>query len=108
MAQKLDAAVGTTTLGATGLAAANGPGSANADVAALTFEQAREELSQVVSRLEAGGEPLEGQLALWERGEALAAHCQVWLDGVRQRFEMSTGDSALSSARGSAFESEPF
>jgi exodeoxyribonuclease VII small subunit len=56
-----------------------------ADVADLTYEQARDELVQVVSRLEAGGEPLEASLALWERGEALAARCQQWLDGARER-----------------------
>ncbi|MFF2623097.1 exodeoxyribonuclease VII small subunit [Oerskovia jenensis] len=56
-----------------------------ADVATLTYEQARDELVQVVSRLEAGGEPLEASLALWERGEALAARCQQWLDGARER-----------------------
>ena len=54
----------------------------NTDVADLTYEQARDELVQVVSRLETGGEPLEASLALWERGEALAARCQQWLDGA--------------------------
>ncbi|HWJ86010.1 MAG TPA: exodeoxyribonuclease VII small subunit [Cellulomonas sp.] len=57
----------------------------NADVAALSYEQARDELVQVVARLEAGSESLEGSLALWERGEALAARCQQWLDGARER-----------------------
>ena len=51
----------------------------------LTYEQARDELIAVVGRLEAGGEPLEASLALWERGEALAARCQQWLDGARER-----------------------
>ncbi|WP_277208935.1 exodeoxyribonuclease VII small subunit [Isoptericola croceus] len=55
------------------------------EVGTLTYEQARDELVQVVSRLEAGGEPLEYSLALWERGEALAARCQEWLDGARER-----------------------
>ncbi|MCA5892428.1 exodeoxyribonuclease VII small subunit [Isoptericola sp. NEAU-Y5] len=55
------------------------------DVATLTYEQARDELVHVVARLEAGGEPLESSLALWERGEALAARCQEWLDGARER-----------------------
>ncbi|PFG42459.1 exodeoxyribonuclease VII small subunit [Isoptericola jiangsuensis] len=55
------------------------------DVSALSYEQARDELVQVVARLEAGGEPLEDSLALWERGEALAARCQQWLDGARER-----------------------
>ncbi|NOV96477.1 exodeoxyribonuclease VII small subunit [Isoptericola halotolerans] len=55
------------------------------DVGSLTYEQARDELVQVVARLEAGGEPLEASLSLWERGEALAARCQEWLDGARER-----------------------
>lgn len=55
------------------------------NVNTLTYEQARDELKQVVSRLETGGEPLETSLALWERGEALATRCQEWLDGARER-----------------------
>lgn len=57
----------------------------NADVASLGYEQARDELVAVVTRLETGGGPLEESLALWERGEALAARCQQWLDGARDR-----------------------
>ncbi|PFG33803.1 exodeoxyribonuclease VII small subunit [Sanguibacter antarcticus] len=57
------------------------------ELASLSYEQARDELVQVVSRLEAGGEPLEASLALWERGEALAARCQEWLDGARERLD---------------------
>jgi exodeoxyribonuclease VII small subunit len=52
-----------------------------------SYEQAREELADVVRRLEAGGVTLEESLALWERGEALAAICQEWLDGARKRLE---------------------
>lgn len=59
--------------------------SETADVAKLTYEAARDELVQVVARLEAGSETLEESLALWERGEALAARCQEWLDGARER-----------------------
>lgn len=55
----------------------------------MTYEQARDELVSVVARLEAGGETLEGSLALWERGEALAARCQQWLDGARARLDRS-------------------
>ena len=51
----------------------------------LSYEQAREELVSVVQRLESGGAPLEESLALWERGERLAAICQEWLDGARAR-----------------------
>jgi exodeoxyribonuclease VII small subunit len=64
------------------------------DVAALSYEQARDELVQVVSRLETGGEPLEASLALWERGEALAARCQEWLDGARERLAAAQNASA--------------
>lgn len=58
---------------------------ANADVERLSYEQAREELVGVVQRLEAGQVPLEESLTLWERGEALAARCQHWLDDARAR-----------------------
>jgi exodeoxyribonuclease VII small subunit len=51
----------------------------------LSYEKARDELIEVVRRLEAGGTTLEESLALWERGEQLAAACQEWLDGARER-----------------------
>ncbi len=53
----------------------------------IPYEQAREELVEVVRKLEAGGTTLEESLALWERGEHLAAVCQQWLDGVRERLD---------------------
>lgn len=51
----------------------------------LGYEQARDELVAVVQKLETGGAGLEESLALWERGEQLAAICQRWLDGARER-----------------------
>jgi exodeoxyribonuclease VII small subunit len=51
----------------------------------LSYEQARDELTNVVKRLEAGGLTLEQSLDLWERGEKLAAICAEWLDGARAR-----------------------
>lgn len=51
------------------------------------YEQARDELAAVVSRLEAGGLGLEDSLALWERGEALARICERHLAGARERVE---------------------
>ncbi|GAB2746352.1 exodeoxyribonuclease VII small subunit [Nocardioides pakistanensis] len=53
----------------------------------LSYEQAREELVEVVRRLEGGGTDLEESLALWERGEKLAQVCQSWLDGARKRLD---------------------
>jgi len=78
----------------------------NADVADMPFEQAREQLGQVVARLEAGGEPLETSLELWERGEALAARCQAWLDSARARLAAVTGGDGTASA--STTGEEPF
>ncbi len=63
------------------------PVSERTEIAELSYEQARDELVAVVSRLEAGGAGLEESLALWERGEALAARCQEWLDGARKRLD---------------------
>jgi exodeoxyribonuclease VII small subunit len=53
----------------------------------LSYEQAREELVEVVRRLEGGGTNLEESLALWERGEKLAQICQAWLDGAKKRLD---------------------
>ena len=56
-----------------------------------SYEEAREELVDVVRRLESGGTDLEESLALWERGEKLAQICQGWLDGARKRLDAATG-----------------
>jgi len=53
----------------------------------LGYEQARDELIEVVRKLEAGGLSLEESLALWERGEALATICEHQLAGARDRVE---------------------
>ena len=55
-----------------------------------TYEQAREELADVVRRLEAGGLTLEESLGLWERGEQLAELCRHWLDRARERLAAAT------------------
>lgn len=59
---------------------------------ALGYEQARDELVEVVRRLEAGGTTLEESLALWERGEELAKVCRRWLDGARVRLDASLAE----------------
>lgn len=65
-------------------------------ITGLSYEQARDELVDVVRRLEAGGTTLEESLELWERAEALASVCEHWLDGARERL------SAATAGRGSA------
>lgn len=62
-------------------------GAHGADPGSLGYEAARDELTEVVRRLEAGGLPLEEALALWERGEQLAAVCEQHLAGARERIE---------------------
>lgn len=55
------------------------------DLADVSYEQARDELVAIVSRLESGQVGLEESMRLWERGEALADHCTTWLDGAEAR-----------------------
>lgn len=62
-----------------------------------TYEQARDELAQVVAALEAGGLTLEESLALWERGEQLAAVCQGWLDRARAKVDAADEDPGAGS-----------
>ncbi|MDQ0406102.1 exodeoxyribonuclease VII small subunit [Streptomyces sp. NPDC005047] len=68
---------------------------------ALGYEQARDELIEVVRRLEAGGTTLEESLALWERGEELAKVCRRRLDGARARL-----DAALAEETGTEDEGD--
>ncbi|MFB9907282.1 exodeoxyribonuclease VII small subunit [Allokutzneria oryzae] len=66
------------------------PGSGiDPELAALSYEAAREQLADVVRKLEAGGLSLEDSLALWERGEALAKVCDRHLAGARERVEQA-------------------
>jgi exodeoxyribonuclease VII small subunit len=53
----------------------------------LGYEQARDELTEVVRALEAGGLSLDESVALWERGEALARRCEEQLAGARERVQ---------------------
>ncbi|MFD4924242.1 exodeoxyribonuclease VII small subunit [Streptomyces goshikiensis] len=68
----------------------------------LGYEQARDELVEVVRRLEAGGTSLEESLALWERGEELAQVCRHWLEGARARL-----DSALAAREAGTPDEDP-
>lgn len=63
------------------------------DVASMSYESARDALIAVVDELERGGSTLEQSLALWERGEALAARCETWLTGARARLDATRADA---------------
>jgi len=64
----------------------------------LTYEQARSELIEVVQALEAGSQTLEQALVQWERGQALAARCQQWLDQAKARIEAVAPNADTASA----------
>ncbi|MFE2525083.1 exodeoxyribonuclease VII small subunit [Streptomyces sp. NPDC059382] len=70
------------------------------------YEQARDELIEVVRKLEAGGTSLEDSLALWERGEELATVCRHWLEGARARLDsaLAARDGAIGDAEGARGE----
>jgi len=63
----------------------------------LGYEQARDELAEVVRKLESGGLSLDDAVALWERGEALARRCEEQLAGARERVQ-----KVLDAAEGAA------
>ncbi len=58
----------------------------------LPFEEALAGLEEVVGRLERGDLPLEETLALYERGMALAGHCQALLDQAELRVTQLVGE----------------
>ncbi len=60
----------------------------------LGYEQAREQLLEVIQKLESGNVPLSESMTLWERGEKLAAICQRWLDGALAKIEAARHDPA--------------
>ncbi len=60
----------------------------------LSYEEARDQLVEVVRQLESGSVPLSKSMELWERGEQLAAICNDWLDGAKARI-----DAARASAK---------
>lgn len=53
----------------------------------LSFEAALKELEDIVTRLEQGAVDLEDSIALYERGQALKAHCESKLKAAESRLE---------------------
>ncbi len=73
------------------------------EISALTYEAARDELVRVVGELEQGSITLEESIALWERGEALARHCEEWLIGAKARLDAARA-GAVAGASGAPGE----
>ncbi len=65
-----------------------------ADVSALSFEQAVEELEKIVAALERGDVPLDKSIEIYERGEALKKHCEALLNAAENRIEKIRIDRA--------------
>ena len=61
----------------------------------LTFEQAFAELEESVQKLEAGGLTLEEGLAIFERGQSLAAHCSRQLDEAELKIKQITPEGEV-------------
>ncbi len=59
----------------------------NADIQAMSFEQALEALEQIVDDLERGDVPLDQSIRIYERGEALKAHCDRLLKAAEDKVE---------------------
>ncbi|CAB4561638.1 unannotated protein [freshwater metagenome] len=61
------------------------------DISKMSYEEARDELQQVVAQLEQQNVTLDASMALWERGEALAKICEEWLSGARKKLTDAQG-----------------
>ncbi len=62
----------------------------NEDVKTLSFEAALSQLEEIVGKLESGRAPLAESIAIYERGEALKAHCETLLRTAEARIEKIT------------------
>jgi len=62
----------------------------NEDIKAMSFEKALEALEKIVDDLERGDVPLDQSIRIYERGEALKAHCEALLKAAEMRIEKIT------------------
>ena len=60
------------------------------DIKEMSFEAALRELEGIVGKLESGQAPLAESIAIYERGEALKAHCEALLKAAEMRIEKIT------------------
>lgn len=66
----------------------------HADIDKLSFEKALGELEQIVGKLERGDVELEQSIRMYERGEALKAHCNKLLAKAEAKVEKIRTDAA--------------
>jgi exodeoxyribonuclease VII small subunit len=61
----------------------------------LAYEEALAELEGIVETLEDEQNPLEDAMKLFERGQALAAHCSALLESAQLRVQKLAGESVI-------------
>lgn len=61
----------------------------------LTYEEALTELEGIVESLEGEQSPLEDSMKLFERGQALVAHCGSLLESAQLKVQKLVGDGVL-------------
>jgi exodeoxyribonuclease VII small subunit len=71
------------------------PKKSTTSAAALSFEQAFAQLEEIVARLESDELALDASLALFERGQALAAQCARLLDAAELKVKLLTPSGEL-------------
>jgi exodeoxyribonuclease VII small subunit len=65
------------------------------EIGELSFEEALKALEETVAGLEVGDLTLEESLALFERGQKLAAFCNEQLENASLRVEQLTAEGEL-------------
>lgn len=76
-----------------------------AEIAAMSYEEAIEELEAIIGRMEKGETALEDSLREYARGDALVRRCRQVLDQAEQRIEQISGQQLEAGAE--PRESEP-
>jgi len=71
---------------------AKGSAKSDAEIEAMSFEEALRALETIVDKLERGDVPLDQSIDLYERGEKLRAACQKRLDAAQARIEKIVTD----------------
>lgn len=61
----------------------------------MTYEQALNELEEIVTDLESDDHSLEQALAMFERGQALARHCAQLLEEAELKIQELSGDELV-------------
>jgi len=61
----------------------------------LTYEEALTELEGIVESLEGEQNPLEDSMKLFERGQALVAHCGSLLESAQLKVQKLIGESTI-------------